>query len=377
VRALALTVAVITIAIAWASPARGSTACAPPNLGFGVGEGANETGMPPSIGELRIAMLFVDFADVPARYPADALVGAYVPAVADWYLQASFGRLRLVVDPLRRWLRMPRSLAEYERAHFVGAIEDVLAAADPHYDFSDVDALYVMTSEEAGTRASTVIEHTSRRVDRAEIRAWVWFASGTPEAPRPAVLVHETGHLLGLPDLYDVRRPGRHHKWDIMSGSGGAGLLAWHRWKLGWLAANEVTCLPRHRTIVTTLSPLGRPGGRKAIMHRTANAAIVVEVRARVGVDAFLCRGGVLIYRVDFRRGSPSSRGLLGRPIDIWPTRRGDSSRCGTDWRAPLAIGRGEIVRATAFGLRIRLLARLRDGSYRIRVTTGRATSFV
>jgi hypothetical protein len=225
-----------------------------------------------------------------------------------------------------------------------------------------------MTAEEAGVRATTVIDHTSRRVDGTEIRAWVWFASGRAEAPRPAVLIHETGHVLGLPDLYNVRRPGNGHRWDIMSGSGGAGLLAWHRWKLGWLAANEVTCLPRRRSIVTTLSPLARPGGRKAVVHRTANAAIVIEVRARIGVDASLCRGGVLVYRVDFRRGAPSTLGRLGVPIDIWPARRGDSSRCGADWRAPLAVGRGEIARATAFGVRIRLLARLRDGSYRISV---------
>jgi M6 family metalloprotease-like protein len=377
VRALFVTVAILAATTAvWTSPAHAASACAPPSLGFGVGEGANDSAMPPSTGELRIAMLFVDFADLPARASADALIDAYVPAVADWYRGASYGRLRLVVDPLRRWLRMPRSLAEYDRAHFVGAIEDVLSAADPHYDFSGVDALYLMTSEEAGTRASTVVDHEPRQVEGSDIRAWVWFASGRPETPRPAVLVHETGHVLGLPDLYDIRRPGnRRHHWDIMSGSNGAGMLGWHRWKLGWLQASEVVCLPRRRPLITTLSPLGRRGGRKAIVHRTANAAVVVEVRARVGVDASLCRGGVLVYRVDFRRGAPASLGLLGVPIDIWPAKRGDSSRCGADWRAPLAVGRGEIARATAFGLRIRILARLRDGSYRIRVTTGRGAA--
>jgi M6 family metalloprotease-like protein len=372
VRTLALTVAVVA-ALSTASPSHAQSGCAPPNLGFGVGEGANDPAMPPSTGSLRIAMLFVDFADVPASASADALTDAYGPPVVDWYREASYARLRVVVDPLRRWLRMPRSLADYERGHFAGAIDDVLAAADPHYDFGGVDAIYLMTSEPAGTRATTVVEQEPRRADGAEIRAWVWFASAGPSPPRPAVLIHETGHVLGLPDLYDIRRPGtRHHHWDVMSGSGGTGMLAWHRWKLGWLTPAEVTCLPRRRSVVATLSPLGRAGGRKAVVHRTANAAIVVEVRARTGVDAFLCKGGVLVYRVDFRRGAPTSLGQLGPPIDIWPARRGDSSSCGARWRAPLALGGREVARATVFGLRIRLLTRLTDGSYRIRVTLAR-----
>lgn len=359
------------LTLAATSPARAASPCAPPQLGFGIGEGANTAAMPPSLGELRIAMLFVDFADAPATALPAALVDAYVPPVVDWYREASYGKLRVVVEPLRRWLRMPRLLREYEDAHFTGAIEDVLTAADSHYDFGGVDALYLMTSMEAGTLASAVIDHEPRRIDGAEILAWAWFAPGRPEAARPEVLIHETGHLLGLPDLYDVRRPGLgHHHWDIMTGTGGAGLLAWHRWKLGWLSANDILCVGRRRSLTASLAPLARPGGRKAIIYRTRRAAVVVEVRARTAIDASLCKAGVLVYRVDFTRGAPESFGRLGVPIKLWPARRGNSERCGNDWRAPLVLGRGEIARTTAFGVQIRLLARLPDGTYRVRVTS-------
>ena len=357
-----------TIALVASPSARGASACAPPALGFGVGVGSNDAAMPPTSGELRIAMLFVEFADAPATVSPDRLVDAYVPPVVEWYRAASHGRLAIRVEPLRRWLRMPRTLAEYDRDHFAGAVEDVLAAADPHLDFSGVDALYLMTSQASGTLASTVIDHEPRRVDGAEIRAWVWFAAGRAEAARHEVLIHETGHVLGLPDLYDVRRPSRgRHRWDVMAGAGGAGLLAWHRWKLGWLQEREVVCL-RRRPVAVTLTPLGWPGGREAIIFRTRSAAVVVEVRARVGVDASLCKPGVLVYRVDFRRGAPASLGQLGMPIDLWRARRSDSARCGEDWRAALAIGRGEIARTTAFGVRIRLVARQRNGSHRLLV---------
>jgi M6 family metalloprotease-like protein len=243
----------------------------------------------------------------------DALFDALVPPSVAWYRAASYDRLRLVVDPLRRWLRLPRSLGEYESAHFAGVVEDVLAAADPHYDFGDVDALYLITSQEAGSLASAVVDHEPRRVDGNEIRAWVWLASGGATAARSKDLIHETGHVLGLPDLYDVRRPGAgHHHWDVMSGAGGAGLLAWHRWKLGWLSVKDVLCLARRRPVVASLAPLARPGGRKAIVYRTRTAAVVVEVRSRTGIDRSLCKPGVLVYRVDFRKGAPASIGKLG-----------------------------------------------------------------
>jgi M6 family metalloprotease-like protein len=368
-RALIVAAALVGAIGVTASPAAVPAApCAPPALGFGAGVGLNEPTMPPSRGELRIAMLFVEFADVPATVSTDALAESYIPSLRDWYRAASEDRLAITVEPLRRWLPMPRTLAEYERGHFAGAFETALASADPHFDFSGVDAVYLMTSQPAGSLASTVIDHDPRRRDGTDLRVWVWFAAGRGEPARRAVLIHETGHVLGLPDLYDVLRPRRgSHQWDVMAGPGGAGLLAWHRWKLGWLDAADVVCMRSRRT-TATLTPLTRAGGRKAIVYRTRTAAVVVEVRARTGIDASLCRPGVLVYRVDFRRGAPSSGGRLGAPIDVWPARRGDHARCGASWRATLALGRGEVARASAFGLRIRLVARLRDGSYRIRV---------
>jgi hypothetical protein len=65
------------------------------------------------------------------------------------------------------------------------------------------------------------------------------------------VLVRETGHLLGLPDLYEFSPPSLNEKirrvggWDIMSfNTPGAGFLAWQRLKLGWLDPGQVRCFP-------------------------------------------------------------------------------------------------------------------------------------
>jgi hypothetical protein len=152
----------------------------------------------------------------------------------------------------------------------------------------------------------------------------------------------------------------------------GGGMFAWHRWKLGWLDANQIVCLSRRGTTTATLAPLERPGATKAIVSRVGRTAVVVEVRAPLAEDATLCRPGVLVYRVDFSAGSPENAGSRLLPIRLQPARPDDSRRweqCGPDWRAPFALGRGERSQTTAWKHRVTLVTRLADGSYRVRVT--------
>jgi len=354
--------------------AQDRSACAPPQLGFGVGEGANDPTMPPSTGELRVAMLFVDFAEAPGAFRPESIADAYIPTVVDWYKTVSYGQLQISVKALPQWIRLPRTFSEYQETRFEGAAEAAVAAADPLYDFSGVDALFLITSTESGSLASAVIDHEPLVVDGAAIHGWVWFAAGSPQAARTIVLIHETGHILGLPDLYDVRRPAvGKHRWDVMAAGGSGGMFAWHRWKLGWLAPGEVVCLTRRRTVDVTLAPVERPGGVKAVVYRAPKAAIVVEVRQRLAEDASICRTGVLAYRVDFVKGAPATFGRAGIPIDLWPARPGKSSTCGELWRAPFALGRGNTSRTTAFGVRLRVLRALPDGSYRVRFAPTRS----
>jgi hypothetical protein len=122
------------------SSAAASSGCTPPILGFGAGEGANAPELPPTTGELRIAMLFVDFSDSPASASPRGLFDAYVPRVLDWYRRVSYGRLEIRVEPLLRWLRLPNSLADYAQQNYEGAAEAAVAAADADIDFARYNA---------------------------------------------------------------------------------------------------------------------------------------------------------------------------------------------------------------------------------------------
>ena len=370
--AAALTALVLTAAALFDLPQTSAAAapgCAPPNLGFGAGEGANAPELPETTGELRIAMLFVDFSDSPGSESPRALFDAYVPRVVDWYRRVSYGRLQIRVEPLLRWLRLPNSLADYTQQNYEGAAEAAVAAADADVAFARYEALYLVPA--MPSLASTIVNDEPIRVDGTAIHSWAWLATGSLQR-LPFVAIHETGHLLGLPDLYPGFKSNQ-SRWDIMSAAArGGGMFAWHRWKLGWLDASQIACLVGRGRKEAVLTPVERAGGRKAVISRMGRSAIVVEVRRPEAEDASLCLGGVLVYRVDFVAGSPEKAGSRLRPIQLHQARPDDSghiARCGSEYRAPLALGRGRVGRAPAWGHDILLVKRLQGGSYRVRVT--------
>ena len=105
--------------------------------------------------------------------------------------------------------------------------------------------------------------------------------------------------------------------WDMMSWNDPGGhFLAWQKWKLGWLDPSQLTCLDGPGEVTTTITPLERSGGLKAIVVPTG---LSIRLRHR-GTQAH--RRGRLAVR---GRGP----GLLGQLFD--PQRQ----RAGPDPRSP------------------------------------------
>jgi M6 family metalloprotease-like protein len=308
-------------------------------------------------------------------HPADAapdqsVVGptGMIDAARAWFRAVSYGRLDVQVETVPRWLALPARSTEY-LASPGRYLADAVAAADPYVDFSKVDVVYLAPS--AGTpetATSAILNGFGVRADGREIRLWIPFGAGfAGSSDDPYLLLHETGHLLGLPDLYVRQAPTTFHRWDLMAARWPAELLAWHRWKLGWLDDASIVCVTGRTARIVTLAPLERPGGTKAVFVKKGNRVLAVEVRAKEGYDRTLCETGVVVYEVD---QTPFNR----RPVRIYPAQadRDPPARlCAGLWNAPFAVGRGEVraLHLPAWNVRLELLAKRADGAYRVRVT--------
>jgi M6 family metalloprotease-like protein len=352
-------------------------------------EGTTHSALPlrPLNGQIRAVMLFVDFPGLTASESMSALYDRMVPAARKWFTEVSYGRVRFDVTPIWRWYRMPHGVGGYSLADGIGweehyhYIGNAVAAADGDVDFSQYDVVYVVASKGSGIERSPAFHAypgSGIEADGNELRAGATFFEDTRSSADYAanVLIHETGHILGLPDLYDVPNPTYWSlfryagSWDMMSWNNpGTHFLAWNKWKLGWLSSSQLTCLNGPGELTTTITPLSQQGGLKAVvLPMGPSFAYVVEARRKIGEDSGLCDTGVLVYSVD-----STVRSGYG-PVRVRTAQRDTNStlveRCGPLYNAPFDKAEGEVARFADdnAGFSVRVLSSGTSG-YRVQVT--------
>jgi M6 family metalloprotease-like protein len=350
-------------------------------------EGTTNVRLPlqPDGGQVRAVMLFVDFSDRPASESTSTLYDRLIPHARAWYAEASYGRLRLEVNPVSRWIRMPQSLHSYGLTDGISWPEhhdylaDAVAAADPDVDFSPYQVVFVVAAKGTGVERSPAFQAypgSGVNADGTELRYGATFFDDTRNNRFASnIVIHETGHILGLPDLYDIPNPVYWSLfrytggWDMMSWTEpGAHFLAWEKWKLGWLDPTQLTCLDGPGELTTTISPLERAGGLKAVVvPLTASSAYVVEARKRIGEDAHLCEDGVLVYSVD--AGVRTGYGPVRMRVAQRDTDSNLRDRCGPLYNATYDRAKGEVATFTdgAAGVSVNVLSSGPAG-YRVRV---------
>jgi M6 family metalloprotease-like protein len=124
----------------------------------------------------------------------------------------------------------------------------------------------------------------------------------TPGVLAPiGTVTHETGHLFGLPDLYDTgeRTEGLGH-WDLMASGNEqkpyrpAHMSAWTLATLGWIAEAPVTTSQS-----VTLGPIETGDTALVVPLAGTNEFFLLENRQPIGSDSMMAGPGLIVYHLD------------------------------------------------------------------------------
>ncbi|ONI92723.1 hypothetical protein ALI22I_02205 [Saccharothrix sp. ALI-22-I] len=218
---------------------------------------------------MRATMVFVDFSDAPANDSTTGLRDQLLPGGPDWFSTSSYGNLTMAVNAVTdRFYRLPRPSTDYgwrrgltaqAHAHY---LNDALTAVGRTVSFSGTHLLYVVPTRAAGEISFSIASLGPLTAPDGTVIARSRHLRLGHGALGNKVLNHETGHALGLPDLYGYG--GDVHRfvggWDLMGLIPGPSpdLLALHKWKLSWLREHH---RPLHRHPRSDLGA-GRTQGR-------------------------------------------------------------------------------------------------------------------
>lgn len=254
----------------------------------------------PAVGQPKALMLFVESPVSPHTQSTRDLYNRLAVPAIDWLRAESGGRLNIEIEPLDKWY----SARADTKTNLERLLQDV---SHDTTSLATYDIVYVVSWSPASDKTTHALLYDLGKgisVPGREIRHFVIIDAGFS----PKVVLHETLHLFGLPDLYvsEVADPATAltsfvGAWDVMSDPHGAGglLTSWNRAMLGWLSQDQLKCATSKAT-VETLTPVSMTGDRKAmIVPLSPTQAYVVELRERVQSDEQLCGEGLLLYKVD------------------------------------------------------------------------------
>lgn len=279
-------------------------------------------------GTLTAQIIYADFPDnrggAEGEFWLEHLRADTERAVANLEAQAG-GALDVVVREHAEWVTLPHETTSYPESGdaawgsrvFFEFVTDAVAAADPVVDFAGADVVWVFYPWIAPLAARAQAENfIPLSLDGDEVLRAITLPKAGSDAAVAPIIVHETGHTFGLPDLYDSVSPGGTSShlgsWDPMSDGWGDGheleaweFMGWHLWRLGWIRDDQVTCVGSSPRVDVTLDALTRRGSSAIVVIPTSDhRAVVVESRKAERYDASIIRPGVLITVVDTEVGS-------------------------------------------------------------------------
>jgi M6 family metalloprotease-like protein len=315
-----------------------------------------------AVGHKKIIMLYLDFPDlemsVDTKERGREVLGD--GSFEKLFQLQSYGKLSFTIEHVHGWRRLSKPVGQYSskttESHRDLFVE--IFKTYPEIDFRNYDYIAAnmprIGNTAFGERDDLAIPYRGGKIKVAM----------NVSSPNPIVLAHETGHLMGLPDLYTYggvagpKNPAG--PWDIMSEAGSStGFLGWHRHKLKWLDADRKSYLTKSGKALE-LTPLSASSGISMIVVPADDPArpskvFVIEVaqpiRLKGGTTS--TAEGVLIYSVDATLATGQN------PVVVYP--RLD--------REQAAFHEGDSFDHAEAPFRLKVLKRHADGSYNLDVS--------
>jgi hypothetical protein len=308
----------------------------------------------PTLGDHRAIALFVYFDDLPfEQRQFDEWKNNQIPTFEKYIAAMSYGKLKYQVDIFDKPIRISKSVLTYNldtahdappkpNANPAGLISDAVFSVDSEIDFSKYEFINVITP---WTRLIGFEGTTGIRLN-ADGKQFS-FASFGPireylDDPRKKIwLLHEVGHMMGLIHQFNVRGdwgPTGFPIWSAMAdgGSPAPEFMAWERFLLGWLSAEQVRCIENFDQGVFTskLSSLSAIDSEaKTILIKLGGSQILVIESRRSNDLSILAKEeeGVLIYTIDVNiGGNDGSARLIFNTAKIRKSPNGGSGLVGT-----------------------------------------------
>ena len=226
--------------------------------------GAGAKGFPirgtlPALGELKIAIIPVDFANAPGVGSPAAMLAKDIPEISAWGDFFSRGKVNyrpFLASPT--WLRAPKGAEWYvcvecqkgateAKQPMAVGLQQLIDLADPAFDFSDTDFVYFLFPHEAESKFGTSMYFHSTTITTSEGPQKVSVygergGSSQPEvnlSPVWSHLLHELLHFQGWIEH------GPYNDTSIMTNDGGPSkaVTSWEAFMAGWFGAQEIVCL--------------------------------------------------------------------------------------------------------------------------------------
>lgn len=294
--------------------------------------GAGAKGFParrsiPSTGNIKIAIIPVDFSNAVGSGDPQAMFRDDVNQIVSWGAYFSRGKMSYEVDlSATSWIRAPRGADWYtctscgkgstvDKQPQQAGIQELVTAADPYYDFSDVDYLYFVVPLEAEQQFGTApIGGGTFNSNEGSFSAQAYGEMGASygiQTDRTRIWDHAVHEILH-PQGFIGHGPSNGSGYYISTDQWGPSkaVTSWEAFLNGWFDTNEILCLRKEslsKEIYISLDSIDNFGaGKESIMIRLSSDELIVIERRGPGPFTTVCtscfrpnESGFTAYRVN------------------------------------------------------------------------------